>query len=136
MTDSAVAGRGDLWGPPLARSALFVLVALFGVAPFSPIVVPVGQRGAMASAVLSAVFLYLALTSWARPVRSFWAGFGLLAVVILAASMTGVAGSAPGWWVWLLLLLVLAFGGLVSPRRTDTPNPTAPAGSEDTSDDS
>ncbi len=136
MTDSAVAGRGDLWGPPLARSVLFVLVALFGVAPFSPLVAPVGQRGAAASAVLSAVFLYLALTSWSRPVRSFWAGFGLLGLVILVGSMTGVAGSAPVWWVWLLFLLVLAFGALVAPVHTDTPNPSAEAGSEDASADS
>ena len=114
-----VAGGGDRWGPAAARSVLFLLVAIHGILPFTPVNTHPEQRIVVASVILSAVFLYLALSSWARPRRSFWGGFGLLALVMVVSSVTGASPADEGWAVKLAFLAALTFGALTAPPDTD-----------------
>ena len=129
MRGGAVAGGGQVWGPPLARAALVFLTAAFGVFPFRPPLERAGPRLAAASAILSAVFLYLALASRRRPARSFWTGFALVALVTVVVSMTGGLRQSAVWWTLPGLLGVLAFGALVSPGP-DPANPEVDPGSK------
>lgn len=114
MTRSGVAGRGEVWGPPTARSVLFLLTALHGTLPFLSAAPLSSRRVAAASILLSAVYLYLALSSWTRPVRSFSTGFGLLSLVLLIGSITGASPVAQGAVFKFGALLALAFGAAVS----------------------
>ena len=114
-----VAGRGDRWGPPWARIVLFLLVAIHGVLPFTPVNVHPGRRIVVASVILGGAFLYLAISSWAHAARSFWGGFALLAFVVVLSSVTGTSPVEDGWALKLGFLLVLAFGALTAPLDPD-----------------
>lgn len=91
---------------------LFVVAALQGLLPFTPVSARLGPRVVIIAVILSGAFLYLAVSSWVRPARSFWGGFGLLGFLVFVSSLTGLSPVEELWGIKLLSLAVLAFGGL------------------------
>ena len=120
---AARAGHGpparSPWGPRVGRIALFALVAIHLVLPFTPANPLAGARIVVASLVLGATYVALAVSSYHEPARAFWGGFGLLAIVIIVASWTGVSPAEEGWPVKLALLIGLSFGGVSGAGRSD-----------------
>lgn len=101
-----------VWGRWLARGSLFALVLIHFVLPFTPLNPYDESRIVAASLILGATFLYLALLSRKSPSQAFWGGFGLLAVVIIAAAWTGASPVAEGLWIKLAFLAVLSFAAM------------------------
>jgi hypothetical protein len=104
----------QVWGPRLGRCALFALVGIHVVLPFTPLNPHSEGRIVAASLILGGSFLYLGLLTYRTPARAFWGGFGLLAVVVIVSAWSGASPVEEGLWVKLTLLVILAFAALTA----------------------
>jgi hypothetical protein len=101
----------------LARTILGVLAFVHAALPFTPRIPDAAPRIVIASLILSASYLVLAVKSRAEPAQAFWSGFALLALVVIVSSWTGASPVEEAWIVKLLFLGALAFGALAADRN-------------------
>ena len=94
----------------IGRVVLFLLVGIHWILPFTPVNPHEELRIVIASLVLGAAFLTLALRSYRQPIGSFTLAGALLTVVIAVSALTGASPVRKGAVVKVLFLLGLGWG--------------------------
>ena len=101
----------------IGRIVLFLLVGIHWILPFTPVNPHDELRIVVASLVLGASFLVLALRSFTQPIGSFALGGALLTVVIMVSALTGASPVGEGAVVKVLMLSGLGWGVFRAAKR-------------------
>ena len=101
----------------IGRVVLFLLVGIHWILPFTPVNPHEELRIVIASLVLGAAFLTLALRSYKQPIGSFTLAGALLTVVIAVSALTGASPVREGAVVKVLFLLGLGWGTFRAAKR-------------------
>ena len=101
----------------IGRVVLFLLVGIPWTLPFTPVNPHEEMRIVIASLVLGAAFLTLALRSYRQPLGSFMLAGALLTVVIAVSALTGASPVREGIAVKALFLSGLGWGAFRAAER-------------------
>jgi len=101
----------------IGRVVLFVLVGIHWILPFTPVNPHEELRIFIASLILGATFLTLALRSYRQPIGSFTLAGALLTVVIAVSALTGTSPMREGIVVKALFLSGLGWGVFRTTKR-------------------
>ena len=101
----------------VGRVVLFLLVVIHWILPFTPVNPHEEGRIVIASLVLGAAFLTLALRSYRHATGSFTLAGVLLTIVIAVSALTGASPVGEGAAVKVLFLSGLGWGAFRAAKR-------------------